>query len=90
MSNWIQEAIKKPGGLRTQLKRLGLIKGDQKIPLKLLEKISKANIGSRIVYNGVKFTVTELLKKRAVLAKTLRGLSKRKKKKGRKKRRKKR
>lgn len=84
-SRWIQEAIEKPGGLRNQLKRLGLIKGNQKIPLELLNKISKTPVGKSIYWKGVKFTVTELLKRRAVLAKTLRKLGRKKKRSKKKK-----
>jgi len=80
VSNWIQEAIKHPGGLRKQLRRLGLIKGKQKIPADLLNKIAKASVGTYITYKGTRFMVTELLKKRAVLAKTLRKLRRKKKK----------
>jgi hypothetical protein len=36
--NWIKDAIKKPGALRKQLG----IKGDKKIPAKVLDKAAKA------------------------------------------------
>jgi len=64
---WIQKTgiRRHPGKLHVQL---GIPAG-KKIPTKLLIKISKANIGTKV--RGVK--VTRLLKRRAVLAKTLRG-----------------
>ncbi len=70
--NWIQKAIEKPGALRAQLKRLGIIKGDQKIPTDFLRKVKNAEIGSTIKYKGKRIKVTDKLKKRCVLALTLR------------------
>ena len=63
---WIQKTgvRKHKGALHRQL---GYPKG-KKIPTKLLTRISEANIGTKIG----KHRVTPLLKKRAVLAKTLR------------------
>jgi len=63
---WIQKTgIKRhPGKLH---KQLGIPYG-KKIPSKLLTDIAKANVGTKV--RGHK--VTGLLKKRAVLAKTLR------------------
>jgi hypothetical protein len=63
---WIQKTgiRKHPGRLHEQL---GIPAGE-KIPSKLLTKISKAEIGTKV--RGHK--VTGLLKKRAVLARTLR------------------
>ena len=63
---WIQKSgIKKhPGKLH---KQLGIPAG-KKIPSKLLTDIAKANIGTKVRGR----TVTGLLKKRAVLARTLR------------------
>jgi hypothetical protein len=52
---WIQEAIKSPGALREQLG----IKGDKRIPAKMLDRATKA---------------PGKLGKRARLAKTLRGM----------------
>jgi hypothetical protein len=52
---WIQEAISKPGSLRKQLG----IKGDKKIPAKMLDRATKA---------------PGKLGQRARLAKTLRGM----------------
>jgi hypothetical protein len=63
---WIQKTgIKKhPGKLHAQLR----IPAGKKIPSKLLTNIAKAKIGTKV--RGHK--VTGLLKKRAVLARTLR------------------
>ena len=74
---WIQRAIKKPGALSRQLG----IPVEKDIPVRLLEKIRKAKIGSRI-RNPTKtgkriIKVTRLLKKRAVLALTLKRIAKR-------------
>jgi hypothetical protein len=69
---WIQEAIKKPGALREQL---GYKKGE-KIPTWVLEEIAKKEIGEFAKVDGI-VKVTPLLKKRAVLALTLRRLRKR-------------
>jgi hypothetical protein len=54
-TKWIQDAIKKPGALRSQLG----IKGDKRIPAKMLDRATKA---------------PEKLGQRARLAKTLRGM----------------
>jgi hypothetical protein len=65
---WIQATgIRKAKHRGALHKQLG-IKPGKKIPSKLLTEISKANIGTKV--RGK--TVTGLLKKRAVLAKTLR------------------
>lgn len=64
---FIQRAIKRPGALR---RALGIKKG-RKIPSSVLSKIARAKIGKRISVDG-KITVTRKLKKRAVLARTLR------------------
>ena len=69
---WIQKAIKKPGALRRQL---GVPK-DKKIPKTLLERIRSAKVGTRI-RNPTKtgkrsITVTRKLKRRAIVALTLR------------------
>ena len=72
---WIQEL--KPGTYRAQLKRLGLIKGDEKIPLEISRKICNAEIGQTIKIRGKKVKVTELLKRRACTHLTLVKLAKR-------------
>jgi len=73
---WIQKAIKKPGALSRQLG----IPIKKNIPISLLKKIRNAKIGSTIT-NPTKtgkrrIKVTRLLKKRAVLALTLKRLRK--------------
>jgi len=70
VKKWIQKAIWKTGTLHRQLN----IPKKQKIPIALLNKLSKAKLGTKV--KG--FTVTRLLKKRAVMAKTLKKFSKRK------------
>lgn len=75
---WIQEAIRRPGALR---KQLGIRTG-QKIPAEVLRRIAEAEIGEKVRVDGT-MRVSPTLKKRAVLARTLRRLSKR----GRRKRR---
>lgn len=76
---WIQKL--KEGTYRAQLQRLGLIKGDEKIPVSISRAICDAEIGSTIKINGKRVKVTELLKKRACTHLTLLKLSKRRKKK---------
>jgi len=71
---WIQEL--KPGTYRAQLKRLGLIKGDEKIPLEISRKICNAEIGQTVKIKGKKVKVTELLKRRACTHLTLVKLAK--------------
>jgi len=83
---WIQEAVKKPGALSRQLE----IPIEKDIPKRLLQKISKAKIGT-VVKNPTKtgkkkIKVTPLLKKRAVLALTLKEIGKKKKKRRKRKR----
>lgn len=68
---WIQGAIKRKGALRRQLKT----KAGKKIPAEVLRRLATAEIGEKVKVNGTK-TVTSQLKKRAVLARTLRGLRK--------------
>ena len=73
---WIQSAIKKKGALSRQLG----IPIKKNIPISLLERIRNAKIGSTIT-NPTKtgkrrIKVTRLLKKRAVLALTLKRLRK--------------
>ena len=74
---WIQKAIKKKGALSRQL---GIPKSDT-IPITLLRAIVKAPIG-KTIRNPTKkgkrtIKVTRLLKRRAVLALTLRRLRRR-------------
>ena len=58
-TKWIQKAIKKPGALRAEAKKEGLIKGDEKLSKTDLDKLEK---------KGGKTA------QRARLAKTLRNL----------------
>jgi len=73
---WIQSALRrhKRGSLHRQLE----VPNSKRIPTGLLEKIKSAEVGTRIT-NPTKtgkrrIKVTGLLKKRAVVAHTLRGL----------------
>ena len=73
---WIQKAIKKPGALSRQLG----IPEEKNIPMTLLNRIAEAPIGSTIT-NPTKtgkrrIKVTPKLKKRAVLARTLKKIRK--------------
>jgi hypothetical protein len=61
---WIQKAIKHRGALREQLG----YKEDEKIPTGVLEKIAKAETGSKITVNGKTIEVTTQLRRRAILA----------------------
>jgi len=76
---WTQEL--KKNAYRNQLKRLGVIKGDEKIPITLSRKICEAEEGKTIKWKGKRIKVTELLKKRACTHLTLVKLSKKRKKK---------
>ncbi len=73
---WIQGAIKRKGALSRQLG----IPEKENIPTTLLNRISKAKVGSTIknpTKKGRKtYKVTGLLKKRATLAKTLKKMKK--------------
>ena len=78
MKGWIQEAIEKPGTLHRQLG----IKKDEKIPFKLLNTIINAKAGDTIT-NPTKtgkrtIKVTRLLERRAILARNLKNISKKK------------
>jgi hypothetical protein len=68
MTTGFPDNIKK-GALRRQL---GIHEG-KTIPTGLLDKLASTEIGKTVHYNGKIFTVTNLLKKRAVLARTYRG-----------------
>ena len=71
---WIQKAIKRPGALHRMLG----IPQNQKIPRSLIQRIANAKVGSTIKIGGRTRRVTALLKRRAVLARTLGRLRKRK------------
>ena len=79
---WIQNL--KEGTYRAQLKRLGLIKGDEKIDPAISRAICNAEIGQTIKIKGKRVHVTELLHRRACTHLTLLKLSKRRKKKKKK------
>lgn len=66
---WIQKAIK-PSDKGKLHQQLG-ISPSKEIPLGLLSKIKKAPVGSTVKYGQKSYKVTGLLKKRAVLAYTL-------------------
>ena len=74
---WIHKAVKKPGSLSRQLN----IPEEQNIPKSLLQRIKSAKIGKTIKNPTKKgkrrIKVTRLLKKRAVLALTLKRVGKR-------------
>lgn len=71
---WIPCALEhhKPGSLH---RMLHVPKGE-KIPVALLQKVKTAKIGSELKNNGQRIPVTLLLKRRANLAKTLKGFNK--------------
>lgn len=70
---WIPCALEhhKEGSLHRMLH----IPKSEIIPPEILTKIKKTKIGGEIEYNGYRIPVTLLLKRRAVLAKTLKGFS---------------
>jgi len=61
---WIKGAIGKKGALRSQLG----IKEGETIPKSLLQRIVKAETGTKISFRGKSITVTTQLKRRALLA----------------------
>lgn len=67
---WIQKAIKNPGALRATAKRMGLIKGDEKLSASDLAKLRA----------HAKKTGNTTLLRRVNLARTLKKLSGRRKK----------
>lgn len=75
---WIKKALGKPGSLHKQLD----IPENTKIPASLLKKIKAAEIGETIKnptkIGKAQYKVTAKLKKRAVMALTLKKLSKKK------------
>jgi hypothetical protein len=64
---WIQKAKIKKGALSRQLG----IPIEKKIPITVLNKVVKAKIGTKVRVPKGKITVTRLIKRRAVMAKTL-------------------
>jgi len=67
---WIQDTKMKKGALH---KQLGYDE-DEKIPAGVLKKIVDGEVGSKVKIKGEEHTITALMKKRANLAKTLKGL----------------
>ena len=61
---WIKGAIKRKGALRATLG----IKEGETIPTSILNRIAKAEIGTKISFHGKTLTVTAKLKRRALLA----------------------
>jgi len=66
MKKWIQKAIKRPGALRRVARRLGLIKGDEKLSNEDLQKLKE----------HAKRTGNTRLLRQVNLAKTLKKLRK--------------
>jgi len=64
---WIQNIDIKEGSLRDQL---NVPKG-RRIPKGVLNNIAEGNVGTHVQYRGKSIAVTPLLKKRAVLARTM-------------------
>lgn len=44
---WIQGAVKKPGALRSRLKALGLVKGEERIPVSVLKRAAAGEFGPK-------------------------------------------
>ena len=70
---WIQKAIKRKGALRS---RLGIKEGE-KIPVTILTRIQKAEIGTLISFRGKSIRVDARVKRQAILAIRLRKMPKR-------------
>jgi len=58
---WIGKAIKRPGGLRRSAKRLGILRGDEKLTATKLQALER----------HARKTGNKLLLRRVLLAKTL-------------------
>jgi len=69
--NWIQKAVKKPGGLRRSAKRLGIIKGDEKLTASKLAALER----------HARKTGNKLLLRRVLLAKAFMKMRRKAKKK---------
>ena len=67
---WIQDTKMKKGALH---KQLGYDE-DEKIPAGIINKIMDGEVGSKVKIKGEEHTITALMKKRANMAKTLKGL----------------
>lgn len=66
---WIQKAIKRPGALRRTAKRLGIIKGDEKLTEAKLAKLAA----------HARKTGNKTLLRRVALARTLKRMGRRRK-----------
>ena len=77
IKRWIQKAIHRPGKLHSDL---GILK-DEKIPMKLLNKIVSVKAGQKITnpisVGKKKILVTRKIEQRAILARNLKRLKKR-------------
>jgi hypothetical protein len=67
IKKWIQSSRLKKGALSRQLG----VPIAKNIPITVLNKVVKAKIGTRVLVPKGKVTVTRLMKRRAVMAKTL-------------------
>lgn len=67
---WIQDTKMKKGALHKQLG----YEEDETIPAGVIKKIVDAEVGSKVKIKGEEHTITALMKKRANMAKTLKGL----------------
>lgn len=67
---WIQDTKMKKGALHKQLS----YDEDEKIPAGILKKIVDGEVGSKVKIKGEEHTITALMKKRANMAQTLKGL----------------
>ena len=78
VKKWIQKAVNKPGTLHRQLD----IPKDEKIPMTLLNRIIKAKAGDVIInptkVGKSKIKVTRLLEERAILARNLKRIVRKK------------
>ncbi|RLE45196.1 hypothetical protein DRJ16_00020 [Candidatus Woesearchaeota archaeon] len=72
---WIQRAIKREGALSRQLG----IPVRKKIPLKLLKRIVRKRVGQKVRTPAGTKRVTALMRRRAILALTLRRIARRRK-----------
>lgn len=70
VKKWIQKTKMKKGSLSRQLG----VPVKENIPVGVLNKVVKAKVGTKVMVPKGKVTVTKLMKRRAVFAKTLKGL----------------
>lgn len=67
---WIQRTKIKKGALSKQIG----VPVSKNIPIKVLNKIVKADIGTKVTVPKGRVTVTRLMKRRAVMARTLKSI----------------